>query len=138
MVDRALGARFVRSFACDLLLHRGLSRLLVRARQVQRFVETPLQYDIVAGSDVEGRRLDSYARNNADPLELAPIGVTHALAAEVEAHPAGCDHRGHVAVRAVRRRADEPRVTGLAEVEGAVLRLTDGAFIDEHHGRLEV
>ena len=88
---------------------------------------------VFAGDDAGDGGFDADVGLDADPLELAAVGVADVLAAEGDRDAAGHRGAGYAAVRAGGGGADERDAAfgGFFEGEATVLRCADGVFIDQ-------
>ena len=85
-------------------------------------------------ADPLDRRRHRDVRHQADPLQLAAVGVAHVVAAEADRGDPRQREVGDVAVGSRRLRADELRAVRRLEEEAGVLGLADRPLVDQHHG----
>src|ERR1051325_4131951 len=95
--------------------------------------ERALQHLVAAGADAGDGRLDLDVRLDAHALQLPAVRVADVVAGEADAEAAGQREVRDVAVRAGGGRADERRAVRGLEEEAGVLRLADGAVVDQRH-----
>lgn len=82
----------LRSLARDFLLKRRAANADAGSRDTQRFVETALQNNVVAGRDVLRGRFDANVGDDADTLQLTSIRPAHTFPREVQADATGRKH----------------------------------------------